>query len=44
VPDYAVRYYIHILQSDRNALRGSFGFYRAVQATTTQNMQRKPSG
>jgi pimeloyl-ACP methyl ester carboxylesterase len=40
LPDYAVRYYIHILQSDRHALRGSFGFYRAVWATA-QNMQRR---
>ena len=29
LPDYAVRYYVQMLKSDRFALRGSFGFYRA---------------
>ena len=29
LPDYAVRYYIDTLAADPDALRGSFGFYRA---------------
>jgi pimeloyl-ACP methyl ester carboxylesterase len=40
LPDYAVHYYIDILRSDEHALRGSFGFYRAIDTTTTQNEQR----
>jgi pimeloyl-ACP methyl ester carboxylesterase len=40
LPDYAVRYYIDILRSDKHALRGSFGFYRAIDTTTAQNAQR----
>jgi pimeloyl-ACP methyl ester carboxylesterase len=41
LPDDAVEYYIDILRSDPDALRGSFGFYRAVNATIAQNEQRK---
>jgi pimeloyl-ACP methyl ester carboxylesterase len=41
LPDYAVRYYIRILESGRNALRGSFGWYRAIGATADQNRQRQ---
>jgi pimeloyl-ACP methyl ester carboxylesterase len=41
LPDYAVRYYIRLLESGRNALRGSFGWYRALGATADQNMQRQ---
>jgi pimeloyl-ACP methyl ester carboxylesterase len=36
----AVRYYVRILRSDRDALHGSFGFYRAMWATAEQNVQR----
>jgi pimeloyl-ACP methyl ester carboxylesterase len=36
----AVRYYVRILRSDRDALRGSFGFYRAQWATADQNTDR----
>jgi pimeloyl-ACP methyl ester carboxylesterase len=36
-----VRYYLDILRSGPDALRGSFGFYRAVNATIAQNEQRK---
>jgi pimeloyl-ACP methyl ester carboxylesterase len=41
LPDDAVSYYIDILRSDEHALRGSFGFYRAIDTTTAQNEQRK---
>ena len=40
LPDEAVRYYIDTLK-DPDHLRGSFGFYRAVPTTITQNEQRK---
>ena len=41
LPDYAVKYYIDTLAADPDALRGSFGFYRAIPATIAQNEQRK---
>ena len=41
LPDDAVGYYVDILRSDEHALRGSFGFYRALNTTITQNEQRK---
>jgi pimeloyl-ACP methyl ester carboxylesterase len=41
LPEDAVRYYIDILRSDPDALRGSFGFYRAIPTTAAQNQQRK---
>ena len=41
LPDDVVRYYVDILRSDPHALRGSFGFYRAVNTTIAQNEQRK---
>jgi pimeloyl-ACP methyl ester carboxylesterase len=41
LPPETVRYYVDILRSDPDALRGSFGFYRAVNATIAQNEQRK---
>jgi pimeloyl-ACP methyl ester carboxylesterase len=40
LPRYAVRYYADGFASSRAALRGSFGFYRAWDATTAQNSQR----
>jgi pimeloyl-ACP methyl ester carboxylesterase len=40
LPDDVVRYYVRILKSDRHALRGSFGQYRAFDATIVQNQQR----
>ncbi len=40
LPDEAVKYYIHLLKSDRDALRGSFEFYRALIATAEQNKER----
>jgi pimeloyl-ACP methyl ester carboxylesterase len=41
LPADAVSYYIERLASDPDALRGSFGFYRAIPTTTAQNQQRK---
>jgi pimeloyl-ACP methyl ester carboxylesterase len=40
LPEYAIRYYVRILRSDPHALRGSFGFYRALDTTVAQNQQR----
>ena len=40
VPDEAISYYVRAL-SDPDALRGSFGFYRAFDTTVAQNEQRK---
>ena len=36
-----VKYYIDTLAADREALRGSFEFYRALTTTIAQNEQRK---
>ena len=41
LPEDAVKYYINTLASDPDALRGSFGFYRAIPTTTAQNQRRK---
>jgi pimeloyl-ACP methyl ester carboxylesterase len=41
LPDDVVRYYVDVLASDPDAVRGSFGFYRAVGVTRTQNAERK---
>jgi pimeloyl-ACP methyl ester carboxylesterase len=41
LPNYAVRYYANGFASSRAALRGSFGFYRAWDATTLQNQNRQ---
>ena len=41
LPAETVDYYLDILRSDPNALRGSFGFYRAVNTTIAQNEQGK---
>jgi pimeloyl-ACP methyl ester carboxylesterase len=40
LPAEAVAYYIDVLRGP-DALRGSFGFYRAIPATSAQNEQRK---
>ena len=40
LPAEVVNYYIDILRSDRDALRGSFGFYRAMLTSAGQNEQR----
>jgi pimeloyl-ACP methyl ester carboxylesterase len=41
LPADAVRYYIDTLAAGPDQLRGSFGFYRAIPATSAQNQQRK---
>jgi pimeloyl-ACP methyl ester carboxylesterase len=41
LPDYAVDYYVEALASRPDALRGSFGWYRAIDATIEQNEERK---
>jgi pimeloyl-ACP methyl ester carboxylesterase len=41
LPGYAVKYYAHGFASSPAALRGSFGFYRAWDATTKQNEDRQ---
>jgi pimeloyl-ACP methyl ester carboxylesterase len=41
LPDDVVNYYVDILRSDPDALRGSFGFYRALNITIAQNEERK---
>ena len=40
LPGYAVRYYIDTLAASPDALRGSFGFYRALPTSIAQNQQR----
>jgi pimeloyl-ACP methyl ester carboxylesterase len=40
LPGDVIDYYVGILQRDPAALRGSFGFYRAFDATLEQNAQR----
>ncbi|WP_328884843.1 alpha/beta fold hydrolase [Streptomyces sp. NBC_00316] len=40
LPAYAIRYYIESLTSHRNALSGSFGWYRDLDTTFTQNADR----
>ena len=40
LPDHALRYYFGLF-SDPDALRGSFGLYRAWGTTLTQNERRK---
>jgi pimeloyl-ACP methyl ester carboxylesterase len=41
LPDDAVRYYVDTLAADPEALRGSFGFYRAIPTSAAQNEERK---
>jgi pimeloyl-ACP methyl ester carboxylesterase len=41
LPDYVVEYYIDVLASSPDALRGSFAQYRAFDTTIAQNEQRK---
>jgi pimeloyl-ACP methyl ester carboxylesterase len=40
LPDYAVKYYIDTIARDPDGLRGSFGWYRALDTTIAQNAQR----
>jgi pimeloyl-ACP methyl ester carboxylesterase len=41
LPEYAIKYYVDAIASSPDALRGSFEWYRAIDATTAQNEQRK---
>src|SRR5262245_23672881 len=41
LPDYVVKYYVDHLASSPDALRGSFGSYRAIDTTIAQNAERK---
>ena len=41
LPDHIVKYYIDRLASSPDALRGSFGSYRAIDTSIAQNEQRK---
>jgi pimeloyl-ACP methyl ester carboxylesterase len=41
LPDEIVKYYVDRLASGPDALRGTFGWYRAVDLSTAQNQQRK---
>jgi pimeloyl-ACP methyl ester carboxylesterase len=41
LPDNVVKYYVDGLASSPDALRGSFGSYRAIDTTIAQNAQRK---
>jgi pimeloyl-ACP methyl ester carboxylesterase len=41
LPDGVVKYYVERLASSPDALRGSFGSYRAIDDTIAQNAQRK---
>jgi pimeloyl-ACP methyl ester carboxylesterase len=40
LPDAVVRYYVDTLAASPDHLRGSFGFYRAIPASSAQNQQR----
>jgi pimeloyl-ACP methyl ester carboxylesterase len=40
LPEDAISYYVDVLRRDPNALRGSFGQYRAFDTTIAQNQQR----
>ena len=41
LPEHVVRYYVERLASSPDALRGSFGSYRAIDTSIAQNAQRK---
>jgi pimeloyl-ACP methyl ester carboxylesterase len=41
LPDHVVKYYVDRLRSGPDALRGSFGWYRAIDTDTAQNERRK---
>jgi pimeloyl-ACP methyl ester carboxylesterase len=40
LPEYAIKYYIKLYSRERDALRASFGLYRAWETTHTQNGER----
>lgn len=41
LPETIVRYYVEGLASSPDALRGSFGYYRAIDETAVQNARRR---
>ena len=41
LPDNVVKYYVTLLASGPDALRGSFGWYRAIDSSSAQNQERK---
>ncbi|MET8448565.1 alpha/beta hydrolase [Streptomyces sp. NPDC005209] len=41
LPVYAVDHYVRVLASGHDALRGSFGWYRALDTTSAQDLQRR---
>jgi pimeloyl-ACP methyl ester carboxylesterase len=41
LPEYAINYYVSLYNRNKDALRASFGLYRAWDATLAQNDQRK---
>src|SRR5262249_56051454 len=41
LPDAVVRYYVEGIAASRDALRGSFASYRAIDLSIAQNEQRK---
>ncbi len=41
LPEEIVKYYVDRLASSPDALRGTFGYYRAIDASSAQNQQRK---
>jgi pimeloyl-ACP methyl ester carboxylesterase len=41
LPRQVIRYYVRLLRCDPDALRGSFAFYRAWDATLAQNEERR---
>jgi pimeloyl-ACP methyl ester carboxylesterase len=41
LPDDVVKYYVDVIASDPEALRGTFELYRAFETTIVQNEQRK---
>jgi pimeloyl-ACP methyl ester carboxylesterase len=41
LPEHALRYYVCLYSRDRDALRASFGLYRAWDTTIAQNQERK---
>jgi pimeloyl-ACP methyl ester carboxylesterase len=41
LPDHAVEHYVDSIASDAEGLRGSFGWYRALDTTAAQNVRRR---
>ena len=44
LPDDAVEYYVDTLAADPEALRGSFGFYRAIPRAPRRTRSARPGG